>query len=189
MHLRKGLCRRKCGCVACFAAVIIGATVTVLHPALAPPAEALDWLRHERSDRRKRTRKRRLERQIRKRRKRRLRRARMAKPPTRKTARPMSRRLRAAVDGGARPPSRWRRPARYLGQRVLRQEPPPAGLRQSAQGPADDRQGGGRQLAGRLRRGRHPARNLGPHRARPAPTASRSACRTTARASSRSRSR
>ena len=39
------------------------------------------------------------------------------------------------------------------------------GLRQSAQGAADHRQGGGRQLARRLRRGRHPARDLGSHRA------------------------
>ncbi len=72
-----------------------------------------------------------------------------------------------------------RQPARHLRQRVLRQEPPPAGLRQPAQGPADHRQGGRRQRPGRLRRGRHPARDLGPHRARPARTASRSACRTT----------
>ena len=69
-------------------------------------------------------------------------------------------------------------------QRVLRQEPPPAGLRQSPQGPPDHRQGGGRQRPGRLRRGRHPARNLGPHPARRARTASRSACRTTGPASS-----
>ena len=48
--------------------------------------------------------------------------------------------------------------ARDLGLRVLRQEPPPARLRQPAQGPAHHRQGGGRQLARRLRGGRHPAR-------------------------------
>ncbi len=49
----------------------------------------------------------------------------------------------------------------------------------------DHRQGGGRQRPGRLRRGRHPARNLGPHPTHSARTATRSACRTTGRASSR----
>ena len=58
-----------------------------------------------------------------------------------------------------------RQAARHLGQRVLRQEPPPAGLRQPAQGAAHHGQGSGRQLARRLRRGRHPAGDLGPHRA------------------------
>ena len=53
-------------------------------------------------------------------------------------------------DGGA--------PARDLGLRVLHQEPPPARLRQPAQGAPHRRQGGGRQLARRLRGGRHPAR-------------------------------
>ena len=106
------------------------------------------------------------------------------RPTARRTAEP-SRRAEAAGHG----PVDGRQAARYLRQRVLRQEPPPAGLRQPAQGAADDGQGSGRQLARRLRRGRHPARDLGPHRSRPAPTASRSACRTTAPASSRSRSR
>ena len=41
---------------------------------------------------------------------------------------------------------------------VLRQEPPPARLRQPLEGPAHHHQGGRRQLARRLRGGRHPSR-------------------------------
>ena len=52
-----------------------------------------------------------------------------------------------------------REAARDLRLRVLRQEPPPARLRQPAQGAAHHRQGGRRQLARRLRGGRHPARD------------------------------
>ena len=63
-----------------------------------------------------------------------------------------------AVDG--------RQSERNFGKRVFCQEPPFAGVRQSPQGPPDDRQGGRRQRPGRLRRGRHPAGNLGPHPAR-----------------------
>ena len=94
----------------------------------------------------------------------------------------------AAASPGHRPVD-GRQPARHLCQRVLRKKPAPAGLRQSAQGPADHRQGGGRQRPGRLRRGRHPAGNLGPHPTHRARTATRSACKTTAPASSRSKSR
>ncbi len=96
------------------------------------------------------------------------------------------------VDGDA--------PARDLGQRVLHQEPPPARLRQPRQGAAHHGEGGGRQLARRLRRGGHPPRS--PRRDReiaevagrppsrqPARRASASSSRTTARASSRRRSR
>ncbi len=48
-------------------------------------------------------------------------------------------------------------PAGHLGLRVLHQEPPPARLRQPAQGAPHLRQGGGRQRARRLRGGGHPA--------------------------------
>ena len=92
-----------------------------------------------------------------------------------------------------------RPPAGDLGQRVLRQEPPPARLRQPAQGAAHHRQGSGRQLARRLRGSRHPARHLvtlevassnGTRRRRPARRpASGSRSSTTAPASSASRSR
>jgi hypothetical protein len=49
--------------------------------------------------------------------------------------------------------------ARDLGERVLHQEPPPARLRQPAQGAAHRGQGGRRQQPRRLRGGAHPARH------------------------------
>ena len=65
--------------------------------------------------------------------------------------------------GDARPEA-----ARDLGLRVLRQEPPPARLRQPAEGAAHGGPRVRRQLARRLRRGRHPA-----HAAHRDPTARR----------------
>ena len=92
---------------------------------------------------------------------------------------------RRARRAAARRPRRWPPPARDLGRRVLHQEPPPAGLRQPGQGAPDRDQGGGRQLARRLRGGRDPAR---PSRSRSRSwprTASASSSRTTAPASCR----
>ena len=72
-----------------------------------------------------------------------------AQSPRRRGAAAQARRLRRR-DGGA--------PARDLGLGVLHQEPASPRLRQSAQGPAHLRQGGGGQRAGRGRGGGHPAR-------------------------------
>ena len=75
-------------------------------------------------------------------------------------------------DAGAQGrPTRHRRvsgdeAARDLGLRVLRQEPPPPRLRQPLEGPPHHHQGSRRQLARRLRGGRHPPR---PHDRGPRP--------------------
>ena len=79
--------------------------------------------------------------------------------------------------------------ARDLGLGVLRQEPPPARLRQPAEGTAHHGEGRRRQLARRLRGGRHPPRRCASRSPASRKTDSASPWRTTAPASSASRSR
>ncbi len=86
-------------------------------------------------------------------------RSRLAKQKVRRHG---ARRARAASGSPTRA-ARHRRVARPeaagdLGLRVLRQEPPPARLRQPLEGAPHHDQGGRRQLARRLRGGRHPPR-------------------------------